>query len=227
MVVSPHVYKNAAYNTLRDFVPVAYAGAQPLVLVVNPKLPAKSVAELVALAKSRPGELNGASAGSGSTLHLGQVLFENATGVKFTHVPYSGAPQAALAVVSGDAHVHFGSLAAVLELVRSGKLRGLAVTGPTRITALPDLPTLSAAGVPNYELIIWNALFVPKGTSPDVITKLQSEVDRAMDTKEVRESFGRLSMDYARMTRSQLDALVVSEWTRMGKVVADAGVKID
>jgi tripartite-type tricarboxylate transporter receptor subunit TctC len=227
MVVSPHVYKNVGYNTVKDFVPIAYAGAQPMVLTVNPQLPVKSVPELIAYAKSRPATLNSATAGNGSTLHLAHALFESVTGVKLVHVPYSGSPQAAMATVSGESQVHFGSLTAVLELVRGGKLRGLAVTGSKRVSVLPDLPTLQEAGLPTYDIIIWNALFAPQGTPADVIERLQTEVNRVMTEKEVLDAFARLSMDYAPMSRPELANMVNSDWTKLGKIVAAAGMKVD
>ena len=227
MVVSPHVYKNAVYNTQRDFVPVANVGSQPLVLVVNPNLPAKSVQELIGVAKARPGALYHSSAGNGSTLHLAQALFENATGVKMVHVPYAGAPQAAMAAVSGDAQVHFASLTAVLDLVRGGKLRGLATTGAKRAPSLPDLPTMIEAGVAGYDLIIWNFLFAPQGTPTDILNKLNADVIKVMQTKEMADALNRLSMDYVPMTRAQLSSMVSTEWERMGKVVNAAGMRVD
>jgi tripartite-type tricarboxylate transporter receptor subunit TctC len=227
MVISPHVYRNAAYNTVKDFIPIAYVAAQPLVLVVNPNLPVKSVQELIALAKSRPGSLNCASVGSGSTNHLAQVLFENAAGVSFVHVPYTGSPQAATGTMTGDTQLHFGSLTAVVELVKTGKLRGLAVTGAKRTSALPDLPTVGEAGVPNYEIVIWNALFAPQGTPTEIVSKLHTDMNRILEAPDLRDAFFKLGMEIAPRTQEQVGALVGSEWTRMAKVVAASGAKID
>jgi tripartite-type tricarboxylate transporter receptor subunit TctC len=227
LVVSPHVYKTAAYNPLTDFVPIAYVAAQPLVLVVNPQLPVKSVQELIALAKSQPGSINCSSSGTGSTLHIAQLLFENAAQVKFFHVPYSGSPQAATSTVTGEKQVHFGSLTAVLELVRNGNLRGLAVTGSKRSAALPDLPTVAEAGGPDFEIVIWNALFGPRNTPSEIVGKLNFEMDRLLETPDIREAFRGLSMDISPMSREQLGTMVAAEWTRMGKVVAASGAKID
>lgn len=227
LVVSPHVYKTTAYNTLTDFIPIAYVAAQPLVLVVNPQLPVKSVQELIALARSQPGLLNCSSSGTGSTLHLGQLLFENAAQVKFFHIPYSGSPQAATSTVTGETQVHFGSLTAVLELVRNGNLRGLAVTGLKRSAALPDLPTVAEAGVPDFEIVIWNALFGPRNTPSEIVSKLSVEMHRLLEAPDIREAFLGLSMDVSPMTREQLGTMVATEWTRMGKVVAASGAKID
>lgn len=227
MVVSPHVYKNAAYNTQRDFLPIANVGSQPLVLVVNEQVAAKSVQELIAVAKAQPGKLHHSSAGNGSTLHLAQILFENATGVKLVHVPYGGSPQAVMAVLSGDAQAHFASLTAVLDFVRSGKVRGLATTGAKRAPSLPNLPTMIEAGVPNYELIIWNFMFAPQGTPVAILDKVHADVGRVMETKEMKEALSKLSMDYTPMTRVELSSMVAAEWERMGKIVSAAGMRID
>jgi tripartite-type tricarboxylate transporter receptor subunit TctC len=227
LVVSPHVYKNVAYNTLNDFVPIAYVAAQPLVLAVTPQLPVNSVQELVALAKARPGSLNCSSSGKGSTLHLAQLLFESAAQVKFFHIPYSGSPQAAASTVTGETQVHFGSLTVVLELVRNGNLRGPAVTGLQRSFALPDLPTVAEAGVPEFEIVIWNALLGPRDVSPDIVNKLNGEMDRLLETADIRDAFSRLSMNISPMNRQQLSSMIAKEWTRMENVIAASGATFD
>jgi tripartite-type tricarboxylate transporter receptor subunit TctC len=227
LVVSPHVYRNVAYHTLNDFVPIAYVAAQPLVLTVTPQLAVNSVADLIALARTRPGSLNCASSGTGSTLHLAQVLFENAAQVKLFHIPYSGSPQAAASTVTGETQVHFGSLTAVIELVRNGNLRALAVTGLKRSSILPDLPTVAEAGVPEFEILIWNALLGPRGIAPEIVSKLNSEMDQLLEAPDIRAAFVRLSMDISPMSREQLGAMVAAEWARMEKVVAASGAKID
>jgi len=227
MVTSPHLYRNVPYDTVRDFAPITQVASQPLILVVHPSVPAKSVKELIALAKSRPSELNVASSGNGSTLHLAQVLFENAAKVKMVHVPYAGSPQAAVATVSGEAAVNFGTVPAVLEFVRAGRLRGLAVTSSTRRAAMGNMPTVSEAGVPGYEMLIWNALFAPRDTRPEIITRLNTEVARILEAPDVREAFSRLGGDVSSSSPEQLRAYVESEWVKMAKVVAASGAKID
>jgi tripartite-type tricarboxylate transporter receptor subunit TctC len=227
MFVGPHMYKDIAYQTLRDFVPVVYVSAQPLVLVVPPSLPVRTPHELVAYAKSRPGALNCSSAGNGSAMHLAMVLFERATGTKFVHVPYAGAPQAIAGNISGDAQLQFASLTAALESIKSGRLRALAVTSAKRSSALPDVPTLAESSVPNSEFVIWNAVFVPQGTPAEVIGKVYNDVSRLLGTRDVQEALSRLSMEPVSMSQAQLDALSRSEWENMGKLVAEAGVKVN
>ncbi len=226
MVTSPHIYRNVAYDTVRDFAPVTHVASQPLILVVHPSVPAKSVADLIALGKSRPKGLNCASSGNGSTLHLAQVLFENATGSKFVHVPFGGSPQAAVGTLSGETHLTFGTVPTVLEHVRSGRLRGLAVTSEKRRAALQDMPTVSET-VPGYEMLIWNALFAPRGTPADVISRLNAEVARILQSPDVRESFATLGGEVSSSTPQELAKYVAAEWAKTAKVVAASGAKID
>ena len=227
MVISPHIYKSVAYDTNRDFAPISHVASQPLMLVVHPSVPAKSVQELIALAKSRPGELNCASAGNGSTLHLAQVLFDNAAQVKLQHIPFNGSTQAAAATLSGDTQINFGTVPTVIELVRDGRLRGLAVTGTTRMGAMPDLPTIAESGVPGYEMLIWTALFAPRGTPIEIVQRLNAEVASILAMSDVREAFAKLGIDVSSSTPEELASYVAAEWTKTGKIVAASGAKIE
>jgi tripartite-type tricarboxylate transporter receptor subunit TctC len=227
MVISPHIYRNVGYDTVRDFAPISHVASQPLMVVVHPSVPAKSVQELIALAKSRPGELNCASAGNGSTLHLAQVLFENAAQVKLQHVPFNGSGQAAAATLSGDTQITFNTIPTVIELVRSGKLRGLAVTGAKRMDAMPDLPTVAESGVPGYEMLIWTALLAPRGTPAEIVGRLNAEVASILAMPDVREAFAKLGIDVSSSTPEELASYVAAEWTKSGKIVAASGAKIE
>ena len=227
MVISPHIYKGTAYDAMRDFAPISHVASQPLMLVVHPSVAAKSVQELIALARSRPGELNCASAGNGSTLHLAQVLFENAAQVKLQHIPFNGSTAAAAGTLSGDTQVHFGTIPTVLELVRAGKLRGLAVTGKTRMGAMPELPTVAESGLPDYEMLIWTAFFAPRGTQAEIVGRLNAEITNALAAPDVREAFSKLGIDASASTPEQLASYVAAEWTKMAKIVAASGAKID
>ena len=226
LVTSPHLYRNVAYDTVRDFAPITHVASQPLILVVHPSVPAKSVGDLIALGKSRPKGLNCASSGNGSTLHLAQVLFENATGARFVHVPFAGSPQAAVGTLSAETHLTFGTVPTVLEHVRSGRLRGLAVTSTKRRAAFGDMPTVSET-VPGYEMLIWNALLAPRGTPAGVISRLNAEVARILQAPDVRESFATLGGEVSSSTPEELRKYVASEWTKTAKVVAASGAKID
>jgi tripartite-type tricarboxylate transporter receptor subunit TctC len=227
LVISPHLYRKAGYDTLRDFAPISHVASQPLILVVHPAVPAKSVADLITLGKTRPKEFNAASSGNGSTLHLAQILFENATGAKFVHVPFAGSPQAAVGTLSGETQLTFGTMPTVVEHVRSGRLRGLGITSLKRAPSLPDLPTVSESGVSGYEMLIWNALLAPRGTPREIIVVLHAETQKALEAPDVREAFARLSAEVSGSTPEQLRVYVTSEWTKMAKVVAASGVKVD
>jgi tripartite-type tricarboxylate transporter receptor subunit TctC len=227
LVISPHIYKSVGYDTNRDFASISHVASQPLMLVAHPSVPAKSVQDLLALAKSRPGELNCASAGNGSTLHLAQVLFENAAQVKLQHIPFNGSGQAAAATLSGDTQISFNTVPTVIELVRSGKLRGLAVTGTKRMGAMPDLPTVAESGVPGYEMLIWTALLAPRGTPAEIVGRLNAEVASVLATPDVREAFAKLGIDVSSSTPEELASYVAAEWTKTGKIVAASGAKIE
>lgn len=227
MVENPHLYRNLSYDTVRDFAPISHVASSPLILVVHPSVAASSVPELIALAKARPNQLNVASSGNGSTLHLAQVLFENAAQVQMVHVPYTASPQAALGTVAGDTQVNFGTVPAVLEHVRSGRLRGLAVTSSKRSSVVPDLPTISEAAIPDYEILIWTALFAPRGTPNEIIARVHADVAAVLQVPQVREAFARLGAEVSSSTPEQLSAYVASNLAKMAKVVAASGVKIE
>ena len=155
------------------------------------------------------------------------VLFENAAQVKFTHIPFGGSPQAATATLSGNTQVNFGTVPAVVELVRSGQLRGLAVTGAKRIATLPDLPTVAEAGLPGYQMEIRVALYGPRGLPVDIVTRLNAEVAQILAAPDVRETFAKIGTDLAPGTPEALASRVAEEWARMKTVVAASGAKIE
>jgi tripartite-type tricarboxylate transporter receptor subunit TctC len=197
----------------------------PLVLVVNPQLPVKSVQELIALARSQPGLLNCSSSGTVLRFILANCFLRMPR--KLSSFTSRIPARLRQRRVTGETQVHFESLTAVLELVRNGNLRGLAVTGLKRSAALPDLPTVAEAGVPDFEMVIWNALFSPRNTPSEIVSKLSVEMHRLLEAPDIREAFLGLSMDISPMTREQLGTMVATEWTRMGRVVAASGAKID
>lgn len=227
IAINPHLYKKLAYDTVRDFAPISHVASTPLLLVVHPSLPVKSVKELIALAKSRPGDMLGASSGNGSTTHLALVLFQLAAGVTLVHLPHTGSAPATVSTMAGEAQVYLGPMPAVLEHARSGRLRALAVTSPKRRAAAPELPTMIEAGVPGYEILIWNALFAPRGTPPEIIARLHAETALILDAPDVHEAFTRQGAEVSGSTPEQLRAYVASELAKWAKVVAASGAKID
>lgn len=227
IAINPHLYKKLSYDTVRDFAPVAHVASTPLLVVVHPSLPAKTVKELIALARSRPGQLFSASSGNGSTTHLALELFKVATRIEVVHVPHNGSAPAVMSVMTGEAQLFFGAMPAVLQQARAGKLRALAVTSPQRRAAAPDLPTVIEAGVPGYEILIWNALFAPRGTPPAIIARLNGEVIKILDLSEVREAFVKQGAEVSGSTPEQLAAYVAAELAKWAKVVAASGAKLD
>ena len=181
MVVNPHMYKKLAYSVDNDFAPIALLAEGQFVLVVHPDVPAKNVTELIAHLKANPGKLNYASAGIGSPLHMAGELFMARTGTKMVHIPYKGGGEAARAVLAGDAQVLFGSPATLGPSISAGKMRALAVTGPKRLSTMPELATLSDSGLPGYQVTVWHSLLAPAGTPQPVLERFQREVVKALN----------------------------------------------
>ncbi len=175
------------YDLVPDVVPIIHVDVQPLILVVNPKFEANSLKDLIALARSRPGQLSYASNGSGSTPHLAGEMFDSMAGVKLNHVPFKGSAPAVMSALAGHTDLLFGTASDVLQQVKAGKLRALAVTGLQRIPALPEVPTVSEAGIPNYEAVAWFSFFAPGGTPRAIVARLNSEIGRILDMPDVRE----------------------------------------
>jgi tripartite-type tricarboxylate transporter receptor subunit TctC len=216
------------YETLRDFAPVALLSGVPNILVVNPSLAARTVAELVALARAKPGELPYASNGNGTTQHLATEMFGIATGTKFTHVPYNGSAPAVTSVLGGQTVVLFGVATDVIQQVRAGKLRALAVATPKRMQVLPDVPTLAEAGVPGIEIEIWCGMFAPKATPRDIVTRLNGEVNRVLELADVRERIAPGGIgDTKGGTPEQFEQFIRAELGKWAKAVKASGAKAD
>ncbi len=186
MAVNPSLFKRLPYDSVRDFTPVGMLAEFPFVLLVSNNFAAKSVKELIAMAKEKPGQINFASAGNGTGQHLSAELFKLMAGVDMTHVPYRGASPAYTDVISGRTPVFFDNLASALGQIKAGTVRALAVTGSERASLLPDVPTVAEAGVPGYQNYVWFGLFAPKKTPQDVIEKLHEEIVKAVSTPSVK-----------------------------------------
>ncbi|HZM48456.1 MAG TPA: tripartite tricarboxylate transporter substrate binding protein [Burkholderiales bacterium] len=220
------LYSKLAYHPVRDFAPVTQAVAMNMFLVVHPSLPVKSVKELIALAKTKPGALNYGSGGSGSTPHMAMELFKSLAGVDLVHVPYKGT-QSVIGIMRGEAAMLFENLISVGAHVQSGKLRALAVGATKRSGAMPELPTVAEAGVPGYEMAAWFGVLAPAGTPRPVIAALQREMAGTLKQPEVRERFAKLGAEPVGSTPEEFDALIKSEIAKWGKVVKEAGLKAD
>jgi tripartite-type tricarboxylate transporter receptor subunit TctC len=219
------MFTKLPYDTVRDFAGVSRIANVPSILVVAPSLGVKSVKELVALARSKPGQLNFSSPGIGSANHLAGELFKTLAGVQATHVPYKGIPEAMSAVVSNDVQFNFSPVLNVLSLTRSGKLVPLATTTGKRSAVLPELPTLAEAGVSGYLFDPWFGILAPAKTPRPVIAKLSSEVARIVDLPDVKERLRAVGADPAPTTPEEFDAYIRSEVAKFQKIVKDAGIK--
>jgi tripartite-type tricarboxylate transporter receptor subunit TctC len=227
MAVNPSLFSKLPYDPVLDFTPVAMLVTFPFLVVVNNDLPVKSIADLVALAKSKPGQLNFASAGNGTGQHLSTELFKVMTGTSMVHVPFRGAQAAYADVISGQVQVFFDNIAAALPQARSGRVRALAVTTDKRSEIVPDLPTVAEAGVAGYEYHTWFGMWAPAGTPKPVVEKLNGEVIKAMAVKEVRERFTILAGQPSQMKLAEIEPFVKAEIVKWAKVVKEAGVKVE
>jgi tripartite-type tricarboxylate transporter receptor subunit TctC len=213
------------YDALRDFAPITLFATAQFILAVNPQVAANSVAQLVTLAKAKPGGLNYASGGIGSPLHLSAELFKSSTGVNIVHIAYKGGAPAATAVMAGEAQIIFGSFATTVPQVRAGKLRALAVTSPARSPLLPDVPTMIEAGIAGYVVQAWNSLEAPAGTPAATIQRIYSETVKAMQFSEVVELLNRIGYAPANITPQQYAERKRTETAMWAKVIKDAGIR--
>jgi len=225
MVFNPGLYQKLPYDAVKDFAPVTMIGSFPLVVTTNPKLPVKTVRELIALARAKPGALN-YSSGS-SPFQLAAELFKYQAKVAMTHIPYKGSVQAVQAVMAGDADLTFVDSPPVMPQLKAGRVRGLAITSKTRAASLPDLPTMAEAGLPDYEVVLWTSLFAPAGTPPEIVNKLQAEVARIIQMPDIRERFAGLGIDPVGNTPEALSAIVKSEIAKWSAVAKAANVKAE
>jgi tripartite-type tricarboxylate transporter receptor subunit TctC len=205
------LYPKLPFDFVRDFAPVSLLATIPFLLVAHPSLPAKSVQELLKLARARPGQINYASGGTGTTSHLAGEMFKNMTKINIVHVPYKSVPASLVGLISGETQLTFAIMQAGYPHVTSGKLRALAVTAGKRSPSAPDIPTVAESGVPGYEFISWNAVHVPAATPKAVIKKVQAELIKVLALPDVKERMFSLGMEVAGSTPEQLAALVKSD----------------
>lgn len=224
--MTPHLGK-VNYDPLKDFAPIGMVAQGYQILVVHPAFPARSVAELVAMAKAKPGTLNFASGGNGSPLQLVAELFKIAAGIDMVHIPYKGSNPAAAAVVAGETHMVFGGVVSSLPLVRSGRLRALAVTSPRRIEAAPDTPTLVELGYSGVEASSWYGLFAPAGTPAPIIERLNREMAALSHNPDYREHLSKQGQDAVYSTPQELGNFVKSESEKWARVIKTAHIEAE
>jgi tripartite-type tricarboxylate transporter receptor subunit TctC len=225
--INSALYKKMPYDPVLDFAPVSLLVVVPNVLVVNPDFPAQNVAELIALAKEKPGELSYASSGNGTPLHLSGELFKSMAGVDIVHIPYKGAGPALIDVIGGHVPIMFDNLPSSTEYMKAGKLRGLAVTTAERAPSMPDLPTIAESGLPGYETYTWNAMFAPAGTPPEVIAKLNEAAVAAVQDPGVQAKLKDMGASVVGSTPEQLAEHVKTEMAKWAPVVKASGAQID
>ena len=225
--INPNLYPDLPFDPVGDFAPVALIAEAPFLLVVHPALPAKSVAELIALAKSKLGGLNYASGGNGSSGHLAGELFQNLAGVKITHVPYKGAAPGTVDVIGGQIDITFASVVSVLPHVTSGKLRALGATGARRVSALPQLPTLAEAGVKGYSTVTWYGVLAPKGAPSAVIGRLNAAIAAALQQGDFKERLSREGADAIGGTPAQFANYLDAEIRKWARVIRESNIRVD
>ena len=226
MAVNPGVYEKLPYDPVKDYAAIAGVINVPLVLVANAALPAKNVKELAAMAKAKPGEVNFASSGNGVTNHLAMEMLANAAGVKMTHVPYKGSPAALTDLMGGSVSVMFDTPVSVLPHIKSGRLKALAVSGSTRIAALPDVPTV-AESYPGFSAVSWMAFVAPAKTPAPIVAKLSEAVIKVVNTPDMQKYFLAQGVEPMPMTSVELGKFIKSEVEKWGKAAKAAGAKVD
>ena len=225
--VNPSLVPKIPYDALKDFAPVVSLASSPNVLIASNSLPVKSVKDLIALAKQRPGELTFASGGTGTSHHMGGELFGLLSGTKMSHIPFKGSPQAVGAVVSGEVALMFPNIPNAMGLAKAGKLRILGVTTPKRLSFWPELPTIAESGLPGFEVIAWFGLFAPAGTPAAVIDRLNAEANKALAMPSVRENLMTQGFELMGGTVAEFAAFVRNEIDKWAKVVKATGAKAD
>jgi tripartite-type tricarboxylate transporter receptor subunit TctC len=225
--INPSLFASLGYDFGRDFEPVALLTSVPLVLVVHPSVPARTVPELIAHAKSKPGELAYGSSGNGQSTHLAAELFKTMAGVSMTHVPYKGSAPALIDLAGGQVSAMFDTMLSAMPQVKAGRLRALAVTSATRSTAAPELPTVAEAALPGYEAVAWNGLLAPKGTPPQIVALLNRTVNEVLSEGELRQRFAADGADVGGGSAGEFATHIRTEIDKWRKVVQTASVKLD
>ena len=226
-VGNPHLFKDAGWEPIKDFVPVAMVTRAPQVVVIHHALPVNTLQELVAYAKKNPGKLNYASSGNGSIQHIAGELFKQLTGTFITHIPYRGSGPAVQDLLAGTVDLHITTPASVVAHIKSGRLRALAVTSPKRLTSLPDVPTATEAGLKGYDLDSWFALYAPTGTPAAVVQQINAEVNKILQTPEVRKKAEDSGTAVEAMTPAQLGEFTRKELDYWGNVIKSAKITAD
>ena len=225
--INASLYRRLPYDSVRDFTPVTLIAATPLILVVHPSLPAKSVKELVALARKHPGDISYGSSGNGTIVHLAGEMLNAMGGIKLVHVPYKGSPQAITGILGGEIALLFATMPPALPMVAAGKLRALGVTTPQRTAAAPDVPTMKEAGLKDFELVLYSGVLVPRGVPRPVVEKLNAEFARAVRSPDVQNVYSKVGAVPVTDTPEEFAAHIQSEMAKLGKLVQLSGARVE
>ena len=227
LAINPHILKGIPYDALRDLAPISQVLIAPNIIVAHPSLPARTVKELIAFARPRPGQLNFAAGGAGSSQHLAIELFLYMTGVKIVHVPYKGQGMALIDVVAGQVSLMMANVISALPHVRNGRLRALGVTGAKRATVAPDIPTIAEAGVPGYEVLQWYGVLAPANTPRDIIARLHAGTVRALQDPQIRQRIVGDGGEPVGNTPDEFAAILRADYKKWGDVIRKAGIRVD
>ena len=227
LAINPHILKNVPYDALKDLAPVTQVLVAPNIMVAHPSLPIRTVKDLVAFARARPGQLNFAAGGAGSSQHLAIELFLYMTGTKIVHVPYKGQGMALIDVVAGQVSLMMANVISALPHVRSARLRALGVTGSKRTTVAPDIPTIAEAGVPGYEVLQWYGVLAPAATPREIIGRLHGVIAHAVQDPKIRERIVADAGEPVGNTPDEFSAILRADYKKWGDVIRKAGIRVD
>jgi tripartite-type tricarboxylate transporter receptor subunit TctC len=227
MAVAPWLYKSLAYDPIQDFTPVAHVAYTPVVIVTAANSRFKTLADVVNAARSAPGRISYGSPGNGTTIHLAGEALNNAAGIKLVHVPYKGSSPAMVDVMSGTLDLALSSVPSALSQIRSGKLRAIAVTSARRSTSLPDVPTVAESGYKGFDVSTWYGIFLPAGAPKDVVAKLNTEVNKLLETAEMKKAIHTQGAEPQAMTPDKFSALLQADYRSMKDIVKQAGVTME
>jgi tripartite-type tricarboxylate transporter receptor subunit TctC len=227
LAVNPALYPSMPFDPLRDFEPIALVSSQPLILVVAANSPFRTLKDLVAAAKAKPGQLNMGSPGSGTIGHIGGELFQRRAGVKFAHIPYKGAAPAVTDLMGGSVDLYFGNSQSVDALVKGGRIRAIAVTSPKRLKNMPDVPTIAESGYPGFEAATWSGLVAPKGTPRAIVDRLNAETNKALKNPEMLAKLEADGSEPLGGTTQHFAEFLKSENVKWGAVIREAGIKLE
>ncbi len=225
LATNPHLFKKLPYDPINDFAPVSLVATSPQVLIVHPSVKANTVAELIALAKAAPGKLNLGSGGKGIQSHISGEMFKSAVGVDIVHVPYKGGGQAVADLVTGQIQMVFADMVPAIPHIRSGRLRALAVTSETRSPAIPEIPTMIEAGVKDYRAELWWAILAPRGTSAEVVARLNAELGRIMKIPDVQAKYQELGVATIHGTPAQVSEFIKARSIEVGRILRAVGIE--